>query len=146
MKTIIAAFLIVISVSVRAQNIDTVLVRNLQMQAQDWAWIVGHYNDVNADSLTSATFRRIRNKIQAASPGSWTTNVTIDSLPGKIALAMYQVVKLANAGEIAPRYTAITSAISGKANMTYFTDKVDAALNEDYLRVRERGKNMLLDE
>lgn len=145
MKTIIAIILILISVSAKAQSIDTVLVRNLSFQAQDWAWIVGHYNDVNADSATASQFRKIRDKIRTANPASWSTTVTIDSLPGKIVLQMYNAVKLANAGEIAARYTAIVTAITSKANMVYWTNIVDAALTNVYNQRRDRGKSMLMD-
>jgi hypothetical protein len=147
MKTLVTsvAFLI-LSLSVKAQIIDTVLVRSgITLQAGDWAWMVGHLPDVNQDSVTAVQFRRIRDKIRIANPALWTTNVTIDSLPGKVVLAMYQTVKLATAGEIAARYAAITGAISAKANMTFFINQVDAAILNDYTKRRDRGKYMLMD-
>jgi hypothetical protein len=132
-------------VKANCQTIDTVSVRNLQLQAQDWAWLVGKYGDTNEDSATSYQVRRIRDKIRTVNPASWTTNVTIDSIPGKIVLAMYNGVKNAPAGEIASRYAAITSAISGKSNMIYWTNIADAIWAGYYTKFRDRGKTILLD-
>lgn len=136
---------ILFTLGAQAQRIDTVLVRNLILQAQDWAWMVGRVNDPNSDSLTAYSFRRIRDKIRTVNPAAWTTNVTIDSIPGSIALAMYKMAKNAPAGEIATRYSAITTAISGKSNMSYWTGLYDTEMAAIYQRYRDRGKNILMD-
>jgi hypothetical protein len=144
MKTLIAIFLM-ISISTQAQNIDTVWVRNLQLQAGDWAWAVGRANDVNADSVTAYSFRRIRDRIRTVNPASFSTNVTIDSIPGKIVLAIYMMVKNAPAGEIVSRYTAMTTAIAAKTNMTTWITAYDNQMAAIYQRFRDKGKNILMD-
>lgn len=148
MKKTIVLVLILGSLTASAQNIDTVLIRTgFTMQAQDWAWLVGTYaNQINADSATAANFRRIRTKIQALNPPAWTTNVGIDSIPGNIAMAFYRAAKSANAGEIANRYTAITTAINGKAAMVSFTSAYDAVMDADFNRKRDLGKIIVMNQ
>lgn len=130
----------------KAQTIDTVLVRNLQMQGQDWAYVVGKNIDhINTDSASAKEFRRIRDRIRTINPASWTTNVTVDSIPGWVAFAFYKTVKSANAGEIVARYSAITAAIESKNNMTSFLNSYNAILLSDFNRSRDRGKSVVID-
>ncbi|HEU4574618.1 MAG TPA: hypothetical protein VFS36_06410 [Chitinophagaceae bacterium] len=144
MKSIVLIFVLLISMASRSQNLDTVLVRNLQLQAQDWAWLVGDA-PIYADSSSAANFRRIRDKVRADNPASWTTNVTVDSLAGKVVMYFYQKTKTANAGEIAARYTAITSAIAAKTNLSSFITAFDDALAADYVRRRNNGRYVIMD-
>lgn len=144
MKQILFALLFISTVS-QAQNIDTVVVRNLQMQAQDWAWVVGKYG-VPTDSLNLVVFRKIRAKIQQAIPPTWATSITIDSLPGRVVLAFYEMVQRADAGEIVNRYTAIKNSISGKANLSYWIGFIDARVSMEFDRKRDLGKNILIDQ
>ncbi len=123
-------------------NLDTVYGRNVAMQAQDWAVLVGAFTA--DDSLETVVLRRIRDRVRA-SANSFTTSVTVDSIPGRILLEFYRLAKQAPAGTIAPRYTAITGAINGKANMQPYTSVIDTVMNNEYLRVRNRGKNIIMD-
>jgi hypothetical protein len=147
MKTLLTLiiFSFISITNAKAQNIDTVLVRNLQLQSGDWAWLAGKY-PYSTDSVTLRGLRRIRSAVQANIPPNYTTNLTIDSLPGIIVNQMYFIVKNAPAGEIVSRYTAITSAISAKTNMAYFVGLIDGAMNAAFLRTREIGKNILIDQ
>lgn len=145
MKTIIFILFSFVTISARSQQLDTVYVRNLTMQAQDWAWLVGKYPNKQADSSTAKAFRKIRTVIQSNIPPTWTTTVTIDSLPGFIVVAFYQQAKTANAGEIVTRYAGITNAISAKANVSYWVGYIDAAVAGDFDRARNLGKNFLID-
>lgn len=145
MKTLLLALLIPFVASSQTPNIDTVLVRNLQMQAQDWAWLIGKYG-VPSDSINLATFRRIRNKVQESIPPTWTTSVTIDSLPGKVVMAFYESTLRADAGEIVNRFTAIKNAISSKANLAYWIGLVDGRVSAEFDRKRDIGKNILIDQ
>lgn len=144
MKKIILSLLILFSVTVNAQTLDTVIVRNLTMQSQEWAFLIGSYN-TTADSITMVAYRRIRNKVQEAIPQNWTTNLTVDSLPGKVVIDFYQIAKTSAAGEIATRYTQILNAISSKTNLAYWIGFVDANSLSDFQRKRDRGKNLLID-
>lgn len=144
MKKIILAICIVFSIQSSSQNIDTVFVRNLTLQAGDWAYLVGSYN-LTLDSVSMSGYRKIRAKIQEAIPPSWTTNVTIDSIPGRTVVEFYQIIKSSAAGEIATRYTAITNAIAAKTNVTYWVGYFDAANTSEFVRKRDKGKNLLID-
>ncbi len=133
------------AINTKAQNIDTVVVRNLQLQAGDYAWLVGSY-PYSTDSVTLYGLRRIRAAVQANVPANYSVNLTVDSLPGIVVQQMYAIVKGSAAGEIAARYTAITNAISAKANMAYFVGLIDGAMNAAFIRKRDIGKNILIDQ
>lgn len=147
MKKIISLVSTMLIVAVmNGQTIDTVLVRNLQLQAQDWAWLIGkNVTAINNDSASASEFRRLRDRIRSANPAAWTTNVTVDSIPGWVVLAFYKTVKSANAGEIVSRYTAITGAIEGKQNMASFITIYNGALLTDFNRYRDLGKHVTMD-
>lgn len=145
MKKILSLLSVILIAScLKAQVLDTVIVRNLQLQSQDWAWLMGKYG-VQTDTFSLKLYRRIRAKIQESIPPSWTTNVTIDSLPGRAVMAFYEMTLRADAGEIAPRYTAIKNAISAKANLAYWIGFVDARISAEFDRKRDIGKNILID-
>lgn len=144
-NTIVTLFIFLFAYNSQAQNIDTVLVRNLQMQSQDWAWIIGNVPDIVADSATAYHYRRIRDRIRTANPAAWTTNVTVDSIPGKIALWMYVTTKTSHAGEIAARYTAITAALESKTNLTSFINSFNTRLSNEFDLKRNRGKSIVMD-
>jgi hypothetical protein len=144
MKLLIIGLLF--SFSLSAQTLDTVRVRNLSLQAQDWAWLVGKLSgQINRDSLSIVAFRKIRQAAQNAGQVQWTTNVNIDSLPGSVVVAFYQTAKTAAAGEIVNRYTAITGAISAKAVLSYWVGLLDGVIGSDFTRYRDLGKNIILD-
>lgn len=146
MKKILFSILVLASIHTSAQNIDTVLVRNLQLQAQDWAWLIGkNVQAINKDSASSKEFRRIRDRIRTANPASWTTNVNIDSLPGWAVFTFYKTVKTANAGEIVSRYMAITGAIEAKTNMTFLITPYNNVMADDFIRPRNIGKGIVMD-
>lgn len=145
MKRIFFFIAFAFSIAASAQNnLDTVLVRNLQMQAQDWAWFVGK-NASTSDSTSISAIRKIRNKVQQSIPQSWTVNITVDSLPGTVVIAMYSQLLNAPAGEIATRYAAIKAAISAKANLAYWIGFLDAQGPSEFDRKRNLGKNVLID-
>lgn len=146
MKYLIIALLFSFSASAQT-GLDTIRVRNLSLQAQDWAWLVGkNAGAINNDSSTVAAFRRIRSAVQAVQNPTWTTNINIDSIPGRVVLAFYQTAKQSNAGEIVSRYTAITNAIAAKTVLAYWIGRIDEAVSGDYTRFRDIGKNILIDQ
>lgn len=145
MKKIVTALVLLASLNSYSQTLDTIYVRNLTLQAQDWAWLTGSYSGGN-DSTTLKAFRKLRDKIQDPVPAQWATNVTVDSLPGYVVINFYQMVKTANAGEIVSRYTAITNAIAAKVVLAYWLGLVDGAVSSDFDRNRNLGKYRLLDQ
>ena len=141
-KTILIAF-VLCSLFANSQNIDTVKVRSLTLQAQDWAWLCGQLPD--GDSLSIVTLRTIRTKVQAASNPTWTTNITLDSIPGVLAVRFYAITMSAPALEISARYTAIKNALSSKTNIAYWLGMIDGQASSEYDRKRTLGKNKILD-
>lgn len=147
MKKIIFLFTLLFSTAaLMAQNLDTVLVRNLAMQAQDWAWFAGKNAD-RKDSLTIITIRRIRARVQPPNtPATWQTSVTVDSIPGVVAIKMYEQLVSESVGVIGARYTSIRNAFVSKTNLTYFIGFVDAAKALAFERERDYGRQILLDQ
>lgn len=148
MKKLLLLTVIILPIMASAQTgLDTIRVRHLQLQAQDWAYLVGkNEGAINKDSANSAAFRKIRTAVQAVQNPQWTTNITIDSIPGYVVMAFYQTAKTASAGEIVSRYMAIVNAISAKTVLLYWVGRVDEAVSQDYNRMRDKGKNILLDQ
>jgi hypothetical protein len=144
MKKYLLSLCIFISFSAFSQNLDTIYVRNLTLQAQDWAILVSTEN-VYQDSTTAAQFRRVQTAIKAVPNITWTTNVTVDSLKGSIVLSLYNAVKRAPAGVIVSRYTAITNAISSKTVLSTFLTNIDAGFTSAFNQYRDKGKTIILD-
>lgn len=144
MKKILLAMLL-FSGAANAQTLDTIYVRNLTMQAQDWLWLTGR-TSFRSDSITLKGFRTIRKRAQEVAPIALTANVNIDSIPGKLVVDFYRIVKTAPAGEIVGRYTAITNAISGKTILAAFLSVIDVSTAADFVRWRELGKYDLIDQ
>lgn len=147
MKKLILFLCIALPLSAMSQLLDTIRVRHLTQQAQDWALLVAmNVGNQNTDSLSIATFRKMRSVVQAVQNPQWTTNITIDSIPGKIVLEFYMRAKQASAGQVATRYTTITNAISAKAVLSYWIGRIDESFARDYEDTRNKGKNLLLDQ
>jgi hypothetical protein len=139
MKKIFFSLLILAAFNVKAQNSYT-------FQSQEWAWLIGkNVNAINTDSTAATEFRKIRDQIRTANPATWTTNVTVTNVPDWVGMAFYRTVKTANAGEIAARYSAITTQIEGKASLATDIATFNLKLTSDYERVRAIGKTIVMD-
>ena len=144
MKKLLFSLFLLASMVAKSQNgLDTMKVRSLTLQAQDYAWLCGNLPD--GDSLSIVTLRTIRTKVQSIQNPTWTTNVTIDSLPAFVVVRWYSVVCNSGASEIAARYTAIKNAIAAKSNIAYWIGAIDNQASNDYDRKRTLGKNKILD-
>lgn len=149
MKKTLLLFFVLVSIGAGAQNSYT-------FQAQDWAWLIGkNITSIYADSTSATEFRKIRDQIRAANPATWTTNVIVTNVPDWVGMAFYRTVKTANAGEIAARYTAITTQIEGKAslasqiaafNLITSSTIADDNVVSDYERIRNAGKTITMDQ
>jgi len=141
MKKIIFSLLILATVSAKSQTVATIT-----FQAGDWAWLIGkNINAINTDSTSATEFRKIRDQIRTANPASWTTNVAVTNVPEWVIMAFYRTVKTGNAGEIASRYTAITSAIEAKTQLSSQIATFNSVISADYDRVRNIGKTIVMD-
>lgn len=139
MKNLFAIILILVSINSGAQNSYT-------FQSQDWAWLIGkNINSINSDSTSASEFRKIRDAIRTANPAAWTTNVTVTNIPDWVGIAFYRTVKTSGAGEIAARYTAITTQIEGKASLATQIATYNTRITADFDRVKLIGKTIVMD-
>lgn len=142
MKKIIAILLVVVSLNAKSQTVATVT-----LQAQDWAWLIGkNANSIVNDSTSNTEYRKIRDQIRTANPASWTTNVAITNIPEWVVMAFYRTVKTSNAGEIVSRYTAITTQIESKAQLSAQITAFNERIAADFVRVRDLGKYITMDQ
>lgn len=143
MKKIFLFIITIVTLSLSKGEAQTV---NLTFQGQDWAWLIGkNINRINIDSASATEFRKIRDAIRTANPASWTTNVTVNNVPEAVAMAFYKTVKTASAGEIAARYTAITTQIESKPSLTTLINLYNAVLSADFDNTRNAGKTIVMD-
>jgi hypothetical protein len=140
MKKILLLILIFISIkSFSQQPIDTVYVRNLSLRAEDWYWLKGGWNP--SDSTAKKTWKKIRVKLVADNPASNTTMVTIDSIPGKIALLFYVNFLNASKGETSNMTNNISQNIKAYTPMLTFTNAVDLLFTNKFTNNRQNGKD-----
>lgn len=151
MKKLFILFTLFISVTLSAQNIDTVSA-NLTLRAQDWAWLVGSIG-TGGDSTEKARIRQLRTAMIAQAPATWNTNVTINNVPGRILLLMYHTFISADFGEMmamgttnGERTTIYTNirAINNSA-LQYYIGVMDSNKSNDFINRRQNGKYILLD-
>lgn len=151
MKKIIIFITIILSVKSYSQSLDTVSV-SLTLRSQDWAWAIGQYGEGD-DSATRVKIRAIRTAIIAANPQTWTTNVTINSLSGKVVFGIYKLFCRASFNTIiqmgtttAERTTIYTNikALTNSALQTFITSE-DLIYSNEFIRIRTKGKNIVID-
>ena len=151
MKKILTLIVIAVSLNCFGQNIDTVSA-NLTLRAQDWAWLVGSVG-TGQDSTEKARIRQLRTAMLAANPATWTTNVTINNVPGRILLLMYHTYLNAPFGEMiamgstnAERTTIYTNikAINNSA-LQYYIGVMDVTKSNEFTNKRQNGKSILID-
>lgn len=151
MKKLLTIIGVLFVTSLPAQNLDTVFV-SLTLRSQDWAWAIGQYGE-GADSISRAKIRQVRAAMIAANPATWTTNVTINNVPGNIVLHIYRSflncpfgVVLAMGTTTSERTTIYTNirALTHPVIVSYVA-QTDLFPPEEYIRVRTRGKNIVLD-
>lgn len=139
MKAILLSILMIISVNSFSQSIDTVYVRNLTLRAEDWYWLKGQWYP--SGTTAKAAWKKMRAKLTADNPGNNTTNVTIDSIPGSIALQFYSMFMNASKGETSNLTNNISSNIKAYTPMLLFTNAVDAELLNRFQGRRADGKD-----
>jgi len=151
MKKIILSIAILVSVNSYSQNLDTVRV-SLTLRAQDWAWGVGKYG-AGTDSISRVRIRAVRTAMLAANPASWTTNVTINNVPGVVVMYLYNSFVYAPFSEVlqmgnttAERTTIYTNirAINNSA-LQYHIGVTDGGFPTLFINTRNAGKSILLD-
>lgn len=145
MKTITFFICALFSLQTWAQNLDTVYVRHLTLKSKDWAFAAGFFEETPKDSTGYSRFRKIRNAIIAANPSGYNVDVTIDSIPGRWVVRLYEEVRNSPAGLVEEIGVTIKNNIAAKTQVSYWTTRIDAVFSPLYLERRARGKNIILD-
>jgi hypothetical protein len=145
MKKVLVAILLFVAHSLSAQTV------NITLPAQDFAWLIGKNAPyIVNDSASNTEYRKIREQIRTANPAAWATVITVNNIPEWVAMAFYRTVKLSNAGEIAARFSAITTQIESKPSLAAAIASFNARLvgtpTSDYERYRDIGKHIVMDE
>lgn len=154
MKKILLLIVLFSALKLNAQTfvlLDTVSV-SLTLRSQDWAWAIGKHGS-GVDSLSRARIRAIRTALIAANPQTWTTNVTINNVPGAVVMYLYnsfvyapfsEVLQMGNTtAERSTIYTNIRS-INNSA-LQYYIGNTDGGFANSYISNRNIGKSILLD-
>ena len=107
---------------------DTLIIRQaVTMQAQDIGWLRGKVG-ASSDSAIQWSDRNINTQMKTIQNLQWTTNVTVDSLPGKLALSFYQNFKRHRSELPDAQSTRISNALRGITVLLPWLNGVD----EDY--------------
>jgi hypothetical protein len=140
-----------LSAIIYAQNLDTVSV-SLTLRAQDWAWLVGKHGAGN-DSTERVAIRNLRAAVLVANPATWTTNVTINGVKGRIVIWMYNAFcsagfqEVINMGSTTAERTTIYTTIRNINNsaIQYYIGVIDANFTNQFINNRQSGKSILMD-
>ena len=140
MKKILALLIILISINSFAQTgLDTIQVRNLSLRAEEWYWLKGQWKPNTQSEKT--TWKKMRNKLTADNPPTNATMVTIDSIPGPIALFFYETFLRGSKGETGFLTNNISQNIKAYTPMLPFTNASDATFQSQFQNTRQNGKD-----
>lgn len=140
MKKIFILICIIFSINSFGQaGLDTIYVRNLTLRAEDWYWLKGAWYP--SDAVGKAAWKKMRNKLTSDNPATNATNVTIDSIPGRIALTFYSMFLNASKGETGNLTNNISTNIKAYTPMVIHTNVVDADFQTRFQGRRGDGKD-----
>lgn len=120
-------------------TLDTVYVRHLLLRAEEWYWLKGNWTPQTP--AEKQTWKRIRVALLAAAPPTNATNVTIDSVSGRVALYFYTVFLTSSKSETSNMTNNISQNIKAYTPMVLFTDRVDANYLLRFQNGRDNGKD-----
>jgi len=142
-KTLLFISVMIVSATMYCQVIDTVYVRNLSFKYEEWCTIQYYFN--GTDSASKKFYKRMRSVLVAANPATMATLVTVDSVPGKIALQWYQGSKQWPdyiRDEIGDNIQTKISSYGPVA--TFITTAIDGSLHNYFINViRKNGKETI---
>jgi hypothetical protein len=139
MKKIILLVLVIVSVNSFGQTLDTVYVRNLQLRAEEWYWLKGNW--IPQDTIQKKAWKKIRTKLVSDNPPTNATLVTIDSIPGVVALMFYSMFINSSKGETGFMTNNISQNIKAYTPMLLFTNEKDAENQSRFQNARKNGRD-----
>jgi hypothetical protein len=126
MKKLLLIVLTFVSVSAGAQintRLDTVYTRYLVFTYEEISYLKGGWHP--ADSLQKVFFKKMQTAVNAVPNKVNSTNITIDSIPGQIALTFYMNFRGSTEGSTAQFTNNIKTKIKGYAPLTTTCQSVD---------------------
>ena len=130
------------SVDISAQvntRLDTVFARNLVFTYEELSYMKGQWTPRDSaekkfNKKMAAAVNAVPNKVNA-------TNITIDSIPGPIAVLFYSNFRNAQEGEVAGFTNNIKNKIKGYAPLTTTCQSIDNSLDAKRSNIVKNGKD-----
>ena len=142
MKKIVLALLILNSFCAKSQvntRLDTVFARNLVFSYEELSWLKGGWTP--RDSAEKKFYKKMATAVNAVPNKVNATNITVDSIPGPIAVLFYSTFRNATEGEMAGFTNNIKSKIKGYTPLTSTCQSIDNALDNRRTNTVKNGKD-----
>ena len=134
----LAGVLIVGSVKAQQINMDTVYTRHTALQAKDWFYFLGYFENYRKDSNDHKLFKRIKTATANQNNG---TIITIDSIPGKWSLRQAEILLGVSGGEYRKvDGEAVVTHLKTKAQLTAKITEMEAPGNVRFQAFRDAGR------
>lgn len=130
---------LLIATIIYCQSLDTIRVRNLALRRDEWYWCKAHWNPTN--TTEKAAWKRMKAAFVLANPQSNNTMVTIDSIPGSVAIQFYAIFLRDTKGETGQMGNNISTNIKAYAPMLFFTSIIDADYLIRFQNSKDNGKD-----
>jgi len=142
MKKIVFAILIIISFGAKSQvntRLDTVYARNLVFTYEEISWLKGGWTP--RDSAEKKFYKKMATAVNAVSNKVNATNITIDSIPGAIAILFYSNFRTEQEGATAGFTNNIKTKIKTYTPLTTTCQSIDNALDAKRTNQVKNGKD-----
>ncbi len=120
-------------------RLDTVFVRNTQCTYEEWSYMKGQWTP--RDSAEKKFFKKMATAVNAVPNKVNATNITIDSIPGPIAVLFYSNFRNAQEGETAGFTNNIKNKIKGYTPLNNTCVAIDNALDAKRTNIVKNGKD-----
>lgn len=119
-------------------RLDTVYARNLVFTYEELSYMKGQW--APRDSAEKKFFKKMAVAVNAVQNKVNATNITIDSIPGPIAVLFYSNFRNAQEGEVAGLTNNIKNKIKGYAPLTTTCQSIDNSLDAKRTNIVKNGK------
>jgi hypothetical protein len=142
MKKIIFSLIILISFGAKSQvntRLDTVFARNLVFTYEELSYMKGQWTP--RDSAEKKFWKKMQAVVNGVPDKVNATNITVDSIPGPIAVLFYSNFRNANEGEVAGFTNNIKNKIKNYAPLTTTCQSIDNSLDAKRTNIVKNGKD-----
>lgn len=141
MKKILLIILVSFCLKAESQvntRLDTVFTRYLVFTYEEISYVKGGWKP--ADSSQKAFFKKMAAAVNAVSNKVNATNITVDSIPGPVAVLWYSSFRNSAEGETAGFTNNIKSKIKGYGPLTTTCQNIDNGLDARRTAITKSGK------